>query len=328
MLPSNMSIVITGGAGFIGSTLATHMLAKGHRVTVLDDFSSGSVHAIRACYNYPQFYCITGSVTDAAVVNDALRGADVVFHLAAQVHVEESIYDPRTSFDTNSTGTLNVLEAARRWQPELIVYASSTEVYGNCQYNPMDEKHPFNPQSPYAAGKAAADRLCCSFFHTYETPVVVLRQFNTYGVNQRFKGYSAVIPIFASRLLKGRPPLIFGDGAQSRDFHYIDDLMRAYELVLARHEGLLGRAINFGTGRDTTISELATTMIEIAAEQWDRPELAKLKPIHVPPRPGEVYKFAADITGEREKMGFEPAVSLREGLTKYLRWFFDEHHDE
>ena len=308
-----LTIVVTGGAGFIGSTLVEHFLRLGHAVRVLDDFSSGSVHAIRACYNYANFYCIKGNVTDLPTVEGIVAGADVVFHLAAQVHVEESILDPRASFDVNSTGTLNVLEAARRSRPQFILYASSTEVYGNAQRTPMDESHPFGPQSPYAAGKAAADRLCAAYHATYQTPVVILRQFNTYGPRQRFKGYSAVIPIFAARLLKGRPPVIFGDGHQARDFHYIDDSVRAYDLLMAGYEPLLGRAINFGTGVETSINELAATMIELAADEWKRPELRSIEPVDAAGRPGEVKKFAADITLAKKALHFEPNVPLREG---------------
>jgi UDP-glucose 4-epimerase len=328
MATEKLKILVTGGAGFIGSNLVEHLLKQGHSVSILDDFSSGSVHAIRACYNFPEFYCMKGSVTNYSLVEQMMMGMDAVFHLAAQVHVEESIFDPRSSFDVNSTGTLNILEASRRTRPRFILYASSTEVYGNAQYTPMKEDHPLAPQSPYAAGKAAADRLCFAYHATYKTPVVVLRQFNTYGAHQRFKGYSAVIPIFAARIFKGRPPVIFGNGEQSRDFHYVDDLMRAYDLMMGGYQRLVGRAINFGTGIETSINTLARTMIEVAATEWKRPELAKIEPVHVAPRPGEVGKFAADISAARSELGFEPNVDLKTGLRSYLRWFMEEHQDE
>lgn len=318
-----MNFLITGGAGFIGSRLATHLLAthKGSQVTVLDDFSRGTIDAIRGCYNERNFSCMRGSVLNPKDVDACVSRADVVFHLAAQIHVEESIFDPVASFDTNSRGTLNVLEACRWHRTGLLVYASSTEVYGNARTELIREDHPFNPQSPYAAGKAAADRLCAAYFHTYKMPVVVLRQFNTYGPGQRDKGYAAVIPQFASRLLAGRPPIIYGDGEQSRDFHYIDDLMRVYDLVLEHQSKLHGLALNFGTGINTTINDLATSMLAVAAEVWERPDLLKLAPTHAAPRPGEVFRFGADIGLAHNLLGFEPTVAMREGLTRYLRWY-------
>jgi len=330
------TILITGGAGFIGSNLAKHLLNMGYRVIVLDDLSRSNTDSIRECYNYsPDFYFIKGSVTDFNTVDTLVQNSDIVFHLAAQVHWEESIDHPITSFQINTIGTLNVLESVRknmcRKDPiKLMLYASSSEVYGTAQYVPMDEKHPFNPQSPYAAGKAAADTLCSAYHHVYKIPVIILRQFNTYGPGQKlkgFQGYSAVVPKFISQVLNSAPPTIYGSGKQSKDFHYIDDLISAYVLILEKWKelDLFGEAINFGTGKETTINNLADVILEVFSEKTGKQLKDKLKPIHLPPRPGEVMRFVADTKLAKKKLNFEPKIDLKEGISKYIDWFKENH---
>ena len=327
-----MKAWISGGAGFIGSHLARHLLVQGASVTVLDDLSAGSIHAMRDLFGHgPQFRFVRGSVLDADLVARTIGDADAIFHLAAQVHVEESIADPASAYRTNAIGTLHVLEAAREHRTPHVVYASSTEVYGDGSA-PLDEDAPLRPRSPYAAGKAAADALCGAYGATYELPIVRLRQFNTIGEGQRPKGYAAVVPIFAERLWQGRPPVIFGDGTQSRDFHYIGDLLRAYDLVieqwnmLVREPVPVGSApvLNLGTGVPTTIRALAETMIAIAADEWQDASLRDLRPIHAAPRPGEVAGLLADAQRAKDALGFTAAVPIEEALRRYLRWFARE----
>jgi UDP-glucose 4-epimerase len=325
------TVLITGGAGFIGSHLATSLLEKGFKVTVFDNMIAGDWHNIRPLFNYGgRFNFINGTITDYNLVEASVKESDYVFHLAAQVHWEESINYPRESYETNVIGTLNVLEALRqnmatRNPVKLLVYASSSEVYGTSKYVPMDEDHPFNPQSPYAAGKAAGDRLCSAYHHVYKVPVVILRQFNTYGPRQRMKGYSAVIPIFVDRIMNNKPPVIYGDGNQTKDFHYIDDLIKAYELMMDNFEGLIGLTINLGTGVETAINELASILLKIMAKKLNRPNLEKeLTPIHASERPGEVRRFLADTKLAKKLMGFEPQISLKQGLERYVEWFIKE----
>ena len=329
---SDENVLITGGAGFIGSHLATSLLSKGYKVLALDDMSRTSWENMRALYNFGERFCfVQGDVRDSALLDKLVQGADYVFHLAAQVHWEESINYPRESFEINTLGTLNILEAVRknyvtRNPVRLLVYASSSEVYGTAKFAPMNEDHPFNPQSPYAAGKAAADRLCSAYHHVYSVPVVIFRQFNTYGPQQRVKGYSAVVPIFVNRIFDNRPPIIYGDGDQAKDFHYIDDLIKAYDLVMHNFGQLIGQAINFGTGVDTTINKLADLLLRIAAQKLGRPNLAEeLVPIHAPERPGEVRRFVADVGLAKKLLGFEPQISLKEGLEKYVDWYLKEY---
>jgi UDP-glucose 4-epimerase len=330
------TILITGGAGFIGSSLAKRLLKMGYRIIILDDLSRSNTDSIRECYNYsPDFYFIKGSVTDFNTVDRLIQNSDIVFHLAAQVHWEESIDHPVTSFRTNTIGTLNVLESVRknlcRKDPiKLMLYASSSEVYGTAQYVPMDEKHPFNPQSPYAAGKAAADTLCSAYHHVYKIPVIILRQFNTYGPGQRlkgFQGYSAVVPKFIYQVLNETSPTIYGSGKQSKDFHYIDDLMSAYTLILEKWKELdiFGQAINFGTGKETSINELVDVILEVVSKKTGKVLKDKLKPVHLPPRPGEVMQFVADTKFAKKKLGFEPKINLKDGISKYIDWFIENH---
>lgn len=319
------SVLITGGAGFIGSNLASRLLKLGYKVIILDDLSRGDPNNIRDCYNYaPRFNFIMGSVLDYELVERIVSKVDIVFHLAAQVHWEDSINEPIPSFQINTIGTLNLLEAVKmnltkRNPVKLMMYASSSEVYGTAQYIPMDEKHPFNPQSPYAAGKASADLLCGSYALIYKIPVVRLRQFNTYGPRQKTSGYSAVIPKFINQVLSGRPPTIYGSGEQTKDFHYIDDLINAYVLILENWDemDLIGQAINFGTGIETSINRLAEIIIKKAGR-------TDIKPIHLAPRTGEVMQFQADIGLARKLLKFEPKIHLNEGIIMYMKWF-NEH---
>jgi len=316
------TILITGGAGFIGSHLAQKYIDEVKTVKVLDDFSSGSVNNIRGLLNYRNMKLLRGDIRDKELVNRAIEGVDIVIHLAAQVHVDKSIISPSSTFEVNTLGTLNVLDAALENDAELVVYASSSEIYGSALYLPIDENHQLNPASPYAASKAAADRLCFSYYSTYKLPVVNVRCFNTYGPRQARIGYTAVIPKFIRRLLRGLPPIIYGDGKQTRDYTYIDDIKRAYDLVFDSYEKLLGKAVNFGTGREVSILELANMVISLNGLE------GKLKPIHVAPRPGEVRRLCADIQFARKALDFEPKYSMSEGLEQTIKWYKEGLYEE
>lgn len=313
-------ILITGGAGFIGSHLADELVKEGHHVKVLDDFSAGNVNNIRGLFNYKNFKLIRGSVTDRALISKATFDVDVVFHLAAQIHVDRSIIEPRHTFEVNTLGTLNILDAALENDIELVVYASSSEVYGSAKYIPMNEDHPLNPASPYAASKAAADRLCFSYYNTYKLPVVVVRCFNTYGPRQRSSGYAAAIPKFLTRALNGLPPIIYGDGKQTRDYMYVKDAVNAYKLVLRSYENVLGIAVNFGTGKEITILKLAKIIQDICGN--------KAEPIHVAPRPGEVKRLCADISLAEKELAFAPKYTIEKGLEEFAMWYKEGRYEE
>jgi len=315
-------ILITGGAGFIGSHLAEKYVKQGHLVKVFDDFSLGNVNNIRALFNYGNFKLMKGDIRNKESVQRATTGIDVIFHLAAQVHVDKSIINPQETFEVNALGTLNVLDAALENEVGLIVYASSSEVYGSAQYVPMDEKHPLNPASPYAASKVAADRLCSAYYNTYKLPVVIVRCFNTYGPRQSDLGYAAAIPKFIRRAINGLPPVIYGDGKQTRDYLYIEDAVKAYDLIFKSPKKFMDKVVNFGSGRETSILELADLIIKLCNRR------GSLRSVHVAPRPGEVKRLCADITLAKKELGFEPEYSLEGGLKKFIKWYEEGRYEE
>jgi len=314
-------ILITGGAGFIGSHLAEDFVKNGFSVKIIDDFSSGSVNNILGLFNFRNFKMIRGSITDKELISKATLDVDVIFHLAAQIHVDKSIIEPRHTFDVNTLGTLNVLDAALENDVELLVYASSSEVYGSAKYVPMDEDHPLNPASPYAATKTAADRLCFSYYNTYKLPIVVVRCFNTYGPRQKDTGYAGAIPKFLRRTLSRLPPIIYGDGKQTRDYMYVKDAVNAYKLVLKSYENVVGKAVNFGTGKEISILKLANTVITLCDN-----EVAA--PIHVAPRAGEVKRLCADIKLAKKELDFAPKYTIEQGLKEFLRWYKEGRYEE
>ena len=311
----NRTILVTGGAGFIGSHLVDRLLERNFKVIVLDDFSSGNINNIWHHLTNKGFKLVRGSVLDKELVYSVVSNVDLIVHLAAQVHVDRSILEPEYTVQVNTIGTLNVLEAARKHEVELIIHMSSCEVYGTARYVPMDEKHPLNPTSPYAASKAAADRLAYSYYNTYKLPVVIVRAFNVYGPRQRDKGYAAVIPKFIRRVLGRRPPVIYGDGKQTRDYLYVDDMIRALELVMEHGEKLVGMAVNIGSGCEVSILELAYKILELADMQ------SELKPVFAPSRPGEVRRLIADIELAERELGFRPSIPLEEGLKRLIEWY-------
>lgn len=313
-------ILITGGAGFIGSHLAEDLVNNDNMVKILDDFSTGSVNNILGLFNHKNFKLIRGSITNKELVSKATSDVDVIFHLAAQIHVDRSIIEPMRTFEVNTLGTLNILDAALENNIETVVYASTSEVYGSAKYTPMDEDHPLNPASPYAASKAAADRLCFSYYNTYKLPVVIVRCFNTYGPRQKDIGYAAAIPKFIKRALAGLPPVIYGDGKQTRDYMYIKDAVMAYKLVLDSYEKTLGKAINFGTGKETAILDLANTIIELSGNESTS--------IHAPSRAGEVTRLCADTTLAKETLGFIPQYTIRKGLEEFMDWYKKGRYEE
>lgn len=314
------SILITGGAGFIGSHLAEKYVKEGYLTKVFDDFSSGKVSNIRGLFNYPNFKLIKGDITDKGLVTDAVRGVDIVFHLAAQVHVDRSIIEPEYTFEVNAQGTMNVLEAVLQSNVERMVYSSSSEVYGSAQSEYINENHPLNPASPYAASKVAADRMCFAYYNTYKLPVVIVRCFNTYGSRQVDSSYAAAIPLFIRRVLQGLPPIIYGDGKQSRDYMYIKDATEAYDLVL-KSSNLVGNAINFGTNKDICILDLAKTIIRLCGKE------DLLQPVHVAERPGEVKRLCADTSFAKRELGFEVKYDIERGLGELIEWYRQGRYD-
>ena len=309
-----MKILITGGAGFIGSHLCDKYTKEGHTIICLDNFMSGNLTNIRHLLDYRNFKLIKGDIRDIELLEKLLPGTDVVFHLAAQIHVDRSYIEPRLTYDINVMGTQNILEIARIHDAERIIYSSTSEVYGSAQYVPIDEKHPLSAPHPYGASKIAADRMCHAYVQTYGMNIAILRFFNIFGPRQRDLGYGGVISIFTRRILSNTPPIIYGDGLQTRDYTYIADVLRVYDLVLNRKESLT-EPINFGSGREVSIIDLANMIIDICGKK------GVVQPVHVESRIGEVNRLIADTTKARTLLHFKPDYDLETGLKKFVEWY-------
>jgi UDP-glucose 4-epimerase len=309
-----MRMLITGGAGFVGSHLCEKYTKEGHTVLCLDNFMSGNLMNIRHLLDYRNFKLVKGDIRDYDLLERIMRDVEVVFHLAAQVHVDRSYIEPRLTWEVNVMGTQNVLEIARLHDASKVIYASTSEVYGSAQYVPIDEKHPLDAPHPYGASKVAADRMCHAYNQTYGMNIAILRLFNIFGPHQRDLGYGGVISIFARRVLTGMPPVIYGNGAQTRDYTYIADAVRAYDTVLNRKEPIT-EPINFGSGKDVTVMELANKIIELCGKS------DTIKPVHVEPRIGEVNRLIANAAKAKKLLGWQPEYSLEEGLAKFLDWY-------
>jgi UDP-glucose 4-epimerase len=303
-----MLYIVTGGAGFIGSHLVEALSLAGHELVIIDDLSSGRIENIGSVSANPKVRFVQGTVLDLNLLLEEFQGADGVFHQAAFVSVPGSIRHPLHSHEVNLTGTLNVLLAARDTGVRKVVHASSAAVYGNLPGIPKKEDSPVEPLSPYAVAKYAGEQYCRVIGLLYDLSTVSLRYFNVYGARQDpASDYAAVIPRFIANLRGGKPPVIFGDGTQTRDFVYVRDVVRAN--ILAMESSAEG-VYNIGSGRETSINELATILMNLLGY--------KGKPVHAGERPGEVRHSVADISRARSILGWEPAFSLESGLSDTL----------
>jgi len=309
-----MRILVTGGAGFIGSHLVDRLVTMGHEVIVLDNLSTGSTRNLANALGSPS---LLFKNADIRKVPDSLLKkfgrVDRVCHLAALTNVRESIRDPVGTSETNLIGTLRILEAAKRLRSERVIFASSAAVYGNPQTLPVAEDASIVPISPYGASKAASELYCRSFEENHGIETVSLRYFNVYGPRQRSGQYSGVISIFSRRIHQELPLRIFGDGSQSRDFIFVSDAV-AGTIAALEKEHIQSRIFNIASGRETTILQLAKTMQEVAK---GAPSNLRFEPA----RKGEVYRSLADITRAQTELGYSPTVPLHDGLSKTMKWF-------
>jgi UDP-glucose 4-epimerase len=299
-------VLITGGAGFIGSHVVRGVLAAGADAVVVDNLLSGYRKNVT---DLPITF-VEGDVRDGALIVELARGCDAIIHLAASVGNTRSIEHPIDDSMINVIGTLHVLEAARRNGVRKVVFSSSAGIFGELKTLPIREDHPVEPDSPYGASKLGAEKLCLAYAKLYRMSCVCLRYFNVYGVNQRYDAYGNVIPIFAHRILNGAPVTIFGDGEQTRDFVNVKDVAAA-NLRAAMAQGASG-AFNIASGTRISINALASMMYR----------LAKVEPRvqHGPPRKGDVRDSLADISAAATAFGYRPTVGLEEGLGEYLAW--------
>lgn len=309
-----MKILITGGAGFIGSHLCDKYAQEGLNVICLDNFLSGNLTNIRHLLDYRNFKLIKGDIRDMDLLEKITRDVDVIFHLAAQVHVDRSYVEPRLTYEVNVIGTQNILEIARLHDVGKVILASTSEVYGSSQYHPMDEKHPLDAPHPYGASKIAADRMSFAYMRTYGMNICILRLFNIFGPRQRDIGYGGVISIFTRRVLSGQPPIIYGDGLQTRDYTYVEDAVKAYDKVL-KYDKPITEPINFGTGKEVSIVDLANKIIDLCGKTGE------IKPAHIGPRMGEVKRLIADATKATELLDWTPDFNLTKGLEHFIQWY-------
>lgn len=307
------NVLVTGGAGFIGSNLTEALLQRGHFVRILDDFSTGKRENLIFDKAYPSSEVIEGDIRDFSACRKAMNRIEYVFHQAALPSVQRSIEDPETSNAINVGGTLNILLAAREEKVKRVIYASSSSVYGDTPTLPKHEEMPPDPLSPYALQKYIGERYCRLFYQLYSLETIALRYFNIFGPKQDPNSpYSAVIPKFIGALLQGRAPTIFGDGEQSRDFTYIENVVQANLLAMSA-EHLHGEAINIACGKRTSLNQLLNILKEILG--------SKQSPIHQEPRQGDVKHSLADIRKGKEILNYEPKIGIEVGLKKTVEFF-------
>lgn len=306
------SYLVTGAAGFIGSNLVESLLADGYVVRGLDNFETGSRENVDRFEESEGFTFVEGDLQDERTVQKAVVDCDYVLHQGAVPSVPRSLENPKLTTTANCVGTTNLLEACTASGVETVVVASSSSVYGDSDELPKHEAMPVDPLSPYALSKFFTERLAIQYSQYHDLDTVALRYFNVFGPCQRPDDeYAAVIPKFINAMLAGNPPTIFGDGEQSRDFTFIDNVVEANRL--ACESECSGEVLNVACGGRITVNELVETLNEI----FD----TKIDPIYEPPRPGDVRHSEASIEKARKEIGYEPMVDFREGLERTVEYF-------
>ena len=305
-----MRALVTGGAGFIGSHLVEELVRRGHQVVVLDDLSTDRVENIEKFLKGANAELVRGSVTDFSLVAGLVKDVTCIFHLAALASVPWSIENPRACHEININGTLNILLAAIEKGVRKVVYSSSSAVYGDAPTLPKREEMAPQPLSPYAVAKLAGEYYCQVFNEVYKLPTVCLRYFNVYGPRQDPNSqYAAAIPSFIQRALAGKPPIVFGDGEQTRDFTFANDAVEAN--ILAAESETSG-IFNIGSGQGITINRLVKLVLELTGSQ--------VKPVYRKSRVGDVRHSLADIS-RAKTFGYEPQYDLKAGLIETIEWF-------
>lgn len=303
--------LVTGGAGFIGSHLVEALLARGQAVRVLDDFSTGRIENLAGSTG--RIEIITGDLADPETVREAVDGVEVIYHQGALPSVPRSVADPWTTHQVCATGTLNVLTAARAAGVRRVIYAASSSAYGNSERLPKRETDPTNPLSPYAVAKLAGEQYCAAFTKVYGLETVRLRYFNVFGPRQTPDSpYAAVIPKFLESLRAGRRPRLHGDGLQSRDFTFVENVVEA-NLLAAEAPSASGKVYNVACGEQTTLLQLVHDLNRLIGSD--------IRPVHEEPRPGDVRHSKADISAAQTDLGYRPKVDLAEGLRRTYEWF-------
>ena len=305
------TVVVTGGAGFIGSNLARHLLSTRNQVIIIDDLSTGRLENINDIIDDKNVRFIQGSITDVELLRDAFKGVQYVFHQAALPSVPRSIKDPLTTNQVNINGTLNVLMAAKEASVQKVVYASSSSVYGDTPTLPKTESMTPHPLSPYAVSKLTGEYYGQIFTDVFRLPTVSLRYFNVYGPFQDPSSeYAAVIPKFIQNVLHDKPPVVYGDGEQTRDFTFIDDVVQAN--VRAAESTATG-VFNTAGGRRITVNELARTIMRLCEKELDI--------VYEAARPGDIKHSLADSSKAHASFGYAPQFDIAKGLKETIPWY-------
>lgn len=317
----NKKILVTGADGFIGSHLVETLLDDGCNVkafTYYNSFNSWGWLDTFPREKLKNVEVFTGDIRDSNGVRTAVKGVDIIFHLAALIAIPFSYHSPDSYIDTNVKGTLNVLLACRDYNIERVIVTSTSEVYGTAQYVPIDEKHPLQGQSPYSASKIGADKISESFFRSFGTPVVIARPFNTYGPRQSAR---AVIPTIITQLLNGNKNMLLGSTFPTRDFNYVRDICKGF-IHLAQIDEAIGKEVNIGSGTEISIGSLSKLLMELTGTDAE----IVSEDIRKRPEESEVERLVCDNSLIKEITGWTPETALREGLLNTIEWFKDKEN--
>ena len=318
---SGKKILITGADGFIGSHLVESLLEKECHVKAFvfyNSFNSWGWLDTLSKETLKSIEVVTGDIRDSNGIRNEVKGVDIIFHLAALIAIPFSYHSPDSYIDTNIKGTLNVLQASRDYNSERVIITSTSEVYGTAKYVPIDEKHPFQGQSPYSASKIGADKIAESFCRSFEVPVVIARPFNTYGPRQSAR---AVIPTIVMQLLNDKKDIQLGSLSPTRDLNYVSDICNGL-IALAESDEAIGREVNIGSGTEISIDELANLIIDIM--EVDASVISDEN--RVRPENSEVERLVCNSGLLHQLTGWKPEITIKEGLVKTIEWFKDENN--
>ncbi|MDK2801637.1 MAG: hypothetical protein PWQ70_3256 [Clostridiales bacterium] len=311
-----MKILVTGSEGFIGSHLTEILVEKGYEVKAFVRYNFKNDWGWLEKSKYlKEIEVYTGDIRDYDSVYDAMKDVEVVFHLAALIGIPYSYISPLAYIKTNTEGTYNVLEAARKLNIQRVIHTSTSEVYGTAQYVPIDEKHPYNPQSPYAASKAAADHLALSYYRSFDLPVTIIRPFNTFGPRQSAR---AIIPTIISQILSGKEQIKLGNLNPTRDLTYVKDTVNGF-ITVGLHEKTIGDVYNLGTGREISIGDLAKKIMKLIGKEV---EIITDKE-RIRPEKSEVERLLSNPEKAMKLTGWKPQYTLEEGLIETINWIKD-----
>ena len=308
-MPKTQKVLVTGGAGFIGSHMVDQLVNKGYGVRVIDNLSTGSLTNIKPLVENGKIDFVKGDIRDTSLVKQTIKDVDVVLHFAAIASVPFSVENPQVTYETNVAGTLNLLASCARQKVNKFIFTSSCAVYGEPKYLPVDEKHPKCPISPYAESKLAAEHYCLGFHERQLCCSVVMRLFNVYGTRQGLNDYSGVITKFIERSKQKLPLVVYGNGSQTRDFVNVQDVVDVFLASMEKSEAE-GEVFNVGSGKPTSINDLAKTILELSG--------ANTTVSYHAPRLGDITNSYADISKAQKILGYQPKFSLTKGLEAML----------